>query len=299
MATINGTNSPDNLLGGAENDTIIGGGGGGGNDTINGGGGFNVAAYWTSTSGVGVQMFDGQVINDGLGGRDQLFAIQGVIGSAHNDVILGTNLSDLIIGLGGNDTLQGLDGDDLIRGNEGNDSIDGGGGTDRIFYDGNRADFTVTALSGGGFTIADKRAARDGTDTVRNGDVLEFNDGTVTAANLLSGTVTPPPPPPPSGSEDGDFNADGRSDVLWRHVDGSLAIWQMNGAAVAGGGVFSAGPGAFWRVADTGDFNGDGRDDILWRGIDGSLAVWQMNGTTVAGGGVVGAITTDWQVVAT
>ncbi|HEV7285359.1 MAG TPA: VCBS repeat-containing protein, partial [Kaistia sp.] len=62
-----------------------------------------------------------------------------------------------------------------------------------------------------------------------------------------------------------DFGGDGMSDILWRHADGSVATWQMDGAAILGAAVVSANPGNSWQVAGTGDFDGDGRSDILWR----------------------------------
>jgi hypothetical protein len=35
----------------------------------------------------------------------------------------------------------------------------------------------------------------------------------------------------------GDFNGDGKSDILWRHTDGTLAIWFMDGTTFTSGGV--------------------------------------------------------------
>ena len=32
--------------------------------------------------------------------------------------------------------------------------------------------------------------------------------------------------------ETGDFNGDGKSDILWRNTNGEMAIWLMNGAQV-------------------------------------------------------------------
>jgi len=31
----------------------------------------------------------------------------------------------------------------------------------------------------------------------------------------------------------GDFDGDGRSDILWRHTGGALYVWQMNGSTIA------------------------------------------------------------------
>jgi hypothetical protein len=30
----------------------------------------------------------------------------------------------------------------------------------------------------------------------------------------------------------GDFNGDGKTDILWRNTNGSLAIWEMNGGQI-------------------------------------------------------------------
>jgi subtilisin-like proprotein convertase family protein len=85
-----------------------------------------------------------------------------------------------------------------------------------------------------------------------------------------------------------DFNADRRTDLLFRHVEsGEMAVWFMNGAAIAGG-TFTDPPGLAdtrWTVAGTGDFDGDTRPDILWRDVvSGQNAVWFMNGTTMDSG---------------
>jgi len=34
-------------------------------------------------------------------------------------------------------------------------------------------------------------------------------------------------------AETGDFNSDGKSDILWRDTSGNVAIWFMNGVQVA------------------------------------------------------------------
>lgn len=183
MATINGTYGNDLLVGSAAGDTLLGNAG---NDTLDGSAGFTFAAYYSSTSAVGVELFDGNVINDGLGGHDRLINVHGVIGSAFNDIILGSGLSDVLIGIDGNDTLQGLDGDDLLNGAIGDDNIDGGNGTDTAYFSGNRSDYIVTAVSGG-FTVADTRSgsSTDGTDVVVNVELFRFADGTLAATDLL------------------------------------------------------------------------------------------------------------------
>ena len=85
----------------------------------------------------------------------------------------------------------------------------------------------------------------------------------------------------------GDFNGDGKSDVLWRNNNGSLVDWTMNGSQIASSqtvtlGGSPAAPDASWNIAGFGDFNGDGKSDILWRNSNGALVDWTMNGSQIA-----------------
>ena len=192
--TINGTDQSDQITGGNGNDTLIGNGG---QDMLNGAGGWNVVAYWSSPNPVGVHLGRGFTQMDGFGATDTLINIHGVFGSAHNDVLLGSGWGDLLVGLGGNDTIEGLDGDDALNGHWGNDRIDGGQGNDTAYYDGSRADYTVTVIDGG-FTIADNRAGNetDGTDVVTGVETFRFVEGGqeifLSAAELLNPSANRP-----------------------------------------------------------------------------------------------------------
>ena len=110
----------------------------------------------------------------------------------------------------------------------------------------------------------------------------------VSSGDISSGGVAVMPDASWSIAGVGDFNHDGRADVLWRNGNGSVAIWLMNGTTVTGGsgittsvGVTVA-PDASWHVVEVGDFNGDGNADILWRSDSGALAEWLMNGSTIS-----------------
>ena len=35
----------------------------------------------------------------------------------------------------------------------------------------------------------------------------------------------------------GDFNGDGKADILWQNSDGTPVIWLMNGASIIGSGI--------------------------------------------------------------
>jgi Ca2+-binding RTX toxin-like protein len=98
----------------------------------------------------------------------------------------------------------------------------------------------------------------------------------------------------------GDFNGDGRDDILWRSDTGVITDWlgNANGSFTSNYAGSAVNVPTEWRIAGTGDFNGDGRTDILWR--SGSLTVdWLAN----ANGGFVAnwnnsvvTIPTDWTV---
>jgi hypothetical protein len=101
----------------------------------------------------------------------------------------------------------------------------------------------------------------------------------------------------------GDFNGDGRDDILWRNADGRITDW----LGTATGGFSDNAANGYrsvsldWHVAGVGDFNGDGRDDILWRNDDGRVTDWLG---TAAGGyspnaaNFLSSLTLDWQIAA-
>jgi hypothetical protein len=87
----------------------------------------------------------------------------------------------------------------------------------------------------------------------------------------------------------GDFDGDGKADILWRNAAGAVAIWLMNGQAVSFENSFvSIWTG--WTIAGNGDFNGDGKSDILWRDTAGNVAIWLMDGTTVVSNAALGNV---------
>jgi hypothetical protein len=106
----------------------------------------------------------------------------------------------------------------------------------------------------------------------------------------------------------GDFNGDGKDDVLWRNTNGSLVDWTMNGSQVMASqqvtfGGSAATPDSSWSVAGIGDFNGDGKADVLWRNTNGSLVDWTMNGSEITSaqaitfGGSTVSPDSSWSVV--
>lgn len=95
----------------------------------------------------------------------------------------------------------------------------------------------------------------------------------------------------------GDFNGDGKSDLLWREAtSGSTYLWLMNGASTIGAGYTSSQADGSWTIQGVGDFDADGKADILWRHTGGALYVWQMDGTTVKASSYLQPISTAWQI---
>lgn len=139
-----GEDDADDLSGDAGDDTLNGGAGA---DELDGGGGVDLASYADESGAVQVDLSLGTASSpdgDDVGLTD----IEGVLGSAFGDEIVGngaTNLlrggqgddfvragggDDTVKGAGGDDTLVGGSGDDSIWGRRGNDMLFGGSGTD-------------------------------------------------------------------------------------------------------------------------------------------------------------------------
>lgn len=83
----------------------------------------------------------------------------------------------------------------------------------------------------------------------------------------------------------GDFNGDGKPDLLWRHsTNGELVVWYQDGATLIGSDYLSTRfvPDPAWKIAGVGDFNSDGKPDLVWHHeTSGWIAAWLMNGVTV------------------
>jgi serralysin len=294
--------------------------------------------------GVGDDRYDGRSgsiggVLSGGAGNDTLLGGSGaerMDGGAGADLLGGGVGNDTLTGGAGGDTFLGTRTEmagDLITDLEGDDRL--------VFSDASLGDFTfslsgnVLSFAGGSLTLGSvpvgrlvASAAGSGGVELRlttaavvrsdfNGDGrsdLLWRDGTGTLTNWLG---------QPSGgfsgntsnlflsvdpswriAGTGDFNGDGRTDILWRHDGGALTNW----LGQASGGLAFNNDAAFnqvatsWRVVGTGDFNGDGRDDILWRHEGGALTNWlgQANGGYVANNGnAFHGVDNSWLVVGT
>ena len=91
-------------------------------------------------------------------------------------------------------------------------------------------------------------------------------------------TVAPVRATVASGLARRDFNADGRSDILWRNAGtGETRMGLMNGASIATDASLMTWGG--WEVLHTPFLDGDGHADLLWYSFPtGTTAVWSMRG---------------------
>jgi serralysin len=152
---LEGGDGIDHLDGGLHDDILVGGRGA---DVLIGGNGSgsDTAAYFGSDEGVTILLASGEGHNGDAEG-DTLNGIENVIGSAHEDIILGNGGANTLNGGGDADVLFGMGGIDVLIGSYGDDALDGGTGADTMlggwgddtYYVDNVLD-VVTELAGRG-----------------------------------------------------------------------------------------------------------------------------------------------------
>ncbi len=129
-----GGSGDDTLYGGEDNDLLFGGSG---SDVLDGEDGNDTAHYGDSDSGVIVILADGT----GEGGTaegDMLANIENLVGSLHNDALLGDQFAN---------NLDGSDGNDFLGGDAGADTLVGGDGNDTATYVGSAQGVVVSLMN--------------------------------------------------------------------------------------------------------------------------------------------------------
>ncbi|MDP6873391.1 MAG: calcium-binding protein, partial [Alphaproteobacteria bacterium] len=154
------------------------------------GGYFSVCLYvgwWTYKldGGEGDDVLLGGEGGDKLKGGDGRDQLDGGTGA---DKLDGGEGDDVLLGGEGDDTLKGGDGDDTLEGGAGTDKIDGGQGYDTVVFDGKASDYLVKE-GRQGIEFHDLREGGS-VDTVKNAEVYEFADQTLSVEDVAQAMVT-------------------------------------------------------------------------------------------------------------
>ncbi|MBN9345554.1 MAG: VCBS domain-containing protein [Devosia sp.] len=226
--------------------TVDEGGVTGGHDSIVGAGGAETL-YGDAKSVTDGSLYGGNDTIRGGDGADTIFgdvettALASVVGG--DDQLFGDAGDDRLIGNGGHDTLDG---------GSGNDTLDGGDGVDIAVYSGRWIDYDIVAQSGGQYSVIDRVAGRDGTDTVKDIERIRFSgdgrvrsmEGALNAAPLANNDTNTADPV----VEDNDLFAAGNVLVNDTDADSDFGdVMTVNGVrtgTVAAGGSFAAAGGA-------------------------------------------------------
>jgi Ca2+-binding RTX toxin-like protein len=307
---IDGGDGSDTLYGGAGDDTLYGGAtgmdalyGGGGNDLMSGGAGLNayyggdghdVVSVNANASSASVTLMAGRVWSVAISGGNG-FTVTGVETLHFNDrdIQLHPLRDDF-----------NLDGksDVLWRNNDGElyvwNSQQGQGA------------FLGQSLGnpGLGWHVQDTGDFNgDGKADIlwRNdaGDLYVYKSNAGPGVSFTGQSIPHVDPVWAVVGQAGDFNGDGRDDILFRNTaTGEAYVWnsQPSGAAVnfLGATVGYADPG-YWAIQGVGDLNGDGRADVLWRSDDGDvyLFVSDNGGPSSRHGQSVSSVGNDWTIL--
>ncbi len=107
----------DNLQGNSGNDTFLADAG---NDRYDGQSGFDTLDYSKAAQGITMDLSKHTVVGDG---KDEVWGVERVVGSAHDDMMQGDKNANVLDGGAGNDVLRGMGGADTLTGGEGNDTF--------------------------------------------------------------------------------------------------------------------------------------------------------------------------------
>jgi len=81
----------------------------------------------------------------------------------------------------------------------------------------------------------------------------------------------------------GDFNRDGKLDLIWTSTSRDVLMWRGTGTSFVKTSVGTYGVG--WSIVGAGDIDGDGRSDLLFRynkSVANNFQYWIMNGASVS-----------------
>lgn len=174
--TLFGNNGNDRLEGDEGNDRLTGGAGG---DRLDGGAGFDFAVYADSPTYVQIWMENWQSLNGDAAG-DTFVSIEGLVGSAFNDLLAGWTANDILYGGGGADQVYGGAGNDTLLGEAGNDLLDGGANDDLL-----NPGTGIDSINGGtGFDIVTYA------DSLSGGVLVDLTNAALNTGEAAGDTIT-------------------------------------------------------------------------------------------------------------
>jgi Ca2+-binding RTX toxin-like protein len=155
-------------------------------DIFDGGAGFDMVQY--ANTNVGFAFVDLRLGTGLSGAQDDFFiSIEGLIGTAVEDRLLGNDADNIFYGMEDNDILSGREGADILSGGIGADQLDGGSGSDIASYYTGISGVAVNLTTGtasGGDAAGDTLTSIEGLSGSNLGnDSLAGNAG----ANVLRG----------------------------------------------------------------------------------------------------------------
>ncbi|HEV3245287.1 MAG TPA: FG-GAP-like repeat-containing protein [Candidatus Paceibacterota bacterium] len=96
-------------------------------------------------------------------------------------------------------------------------------------------------------------------------------------------------------ADTGDFNGDGKTDLLWRNTSGAFSEWQSTGSGFTSNVYTSSSVDNTWTLAAVADFNGDGKADLLWfQASTGTFTIWSSTGTGFTPNTYIGTVGSGW-----
>jgi len=239
---------------------------------------------WSSIGGYvkNIGIFTNTLIENAAGGagNDTFYgnAVANVLqGMGGNDAFDGHLGNDIIFGGNGDDQIGANAGDDTVYGEAGNDALYGYPGTDTAVYQGTRSQYQITQLGGGAVQVKDLRSGSpEGTDTAYDIEFFKFSDGTFgNGVSSLPGAafgVTGA-----ASLAQGDFDSDGKRDLVWRDANALMSRSSLDGAGGAGGSTIGT-VGFSWNVLTADHFVTNSTSQMLMRSdSDGTMTLWWLN----------------------
>jgi hypothetical protein len=280
--TVFGTTGADTIDGGGGNDTIYGISG---NNVVRGGGGYDKAAYGLAASFITIEHnADGTKTISGPGFTDTISNVEVAEFAGGVKISLQERSNRADVGADGRSDI-------LLR-----NSADGS-----VYV----WEVNGTALTGQGYVgwtpgaVWKTRGTGDFNGDGKS-DILLQNADTgqsfvwivngLGAVDASSGFVGWTPGAEWVARGSGDFNGDGKSDILLQNaLTGQCFTFMLNGTTVIGNGFIGGAVGAEWVARATGDFNGDGKSDIVFQStLTGQNYIWNLDGANVVSHGFAG-----------